>query len=68
MTDTAVRPKNESRNQNVEDRPGAGPDRVGLPRKPGRRYGAALLGGTALLLLVGGLARAPGATTRLTST
>ena len=62
MTDTAVRPKNEPRNEKVEDRRDAGTDRVALPRRRGRRYGAALLGGTALLLLVGGLARAPGAT------
>src|SRR4030095_8866912 len=61
MTDTAVRPKNEPndepRNEKVEDRRGAESDRVALPRRRGRRYGAALLGGTALLALVGGLAQ-----------
>jgi hypothetical protein len=56
MTDTVVRPKNESKNEKVEDRRDAESDRVALPRRRGRRYGAALLGGTALLLLVGGLA------------
>ena len=59
MTDTAVRPRSEPRNENIEDRPDAdaGTDRVALPRRRGRRYGTALLGGTALLLLVGGLAQ-----------
>jgi RND family efflux transporter MFP subunit len=52
MTDTAVRPRIE----NVEDRRDAEPDRVAPPPKRGRRYGAALLGGTALFLLLGGLA------------
>src|SRR4051812_4429639 len=56
MTDTAVRPKREARNEKVEDRRDGETDRVTLPRKRGRRYGAALLGGTALVLLVGGLA------------
>src|SRR6478609_5932986 len=57
MTDTAVRPKSEPRNEKVEEhRRDAETDRVALPRKRGRSYGAALLGGTALLLLVGGLA------------
>ena len=57
MTDTVVRPKNESKNEKVEGRRDAESDRVALPRRRGRRYGAALLGGTALLLLVGGLAQ-----------
>ena len=58
MTDTAVRPKNESRNESRgsarrRDRPHRG----AAAESDGRRYGAALLGGAALLLLVGGLAQ-----------
>jgi hypothetical protein len=56
MTDAAVRPRNEPRNDKVEDRSDAGSGCVAPPRRQDRRYGAALLGGTALLLLVGGLA------------
>jgi multidrug efflux pump subunit AcrA (membrane-fusion protein) len=56
MTDIRVRPRNE----NTTDRADPKSDRVvTLPntvRKPPRRYGGALFGGAALLLLVGGLA------------
>jgi RND family efflux transporter MFP subunit len=55
MTEIRVRPKNE----NAEDRPDSKDDRVvALPnpgRKGRRRYGGALFGGIALLLLLGGL-------------
>ena len=55
MTEIRVRPKSED----VRDRPDPETDRVvTLPNavpKRRRRYGGALLGGTALLLLVGGL-------------
>jgi RND family efflux transporter MFP subunit len=55
MTEIHVRTKNEK----LEDRPNPEADRVvALPnpdRKRGRRYGGALLGGSALLLLLGGL-------------
>ena len=54
MTEIRVRPKSED----VKDRPDSEIDRVvALPNAPRkrRRYGGALLGGCALLLLVGGL-------------
>jgi multidrug efflux pump subunit AcrA (membrane-fusion protein) len=55
MSEIYVRPKNED----VRDRPDRKTDRVvGLPhtgRKRRRRYGGPLLGGIALLLLLGGL-------------
>jgi RND family efflux transporter MFP subunit len=55
MTEIRVRPKNE----NVEDRPDPETDRVvALPNPGGKRrgrYGGVLLGGSALLLLLGGL-------------
>jgi RND family efflux transporter MFP subunit len=56
MTDTVVRPKNDS----GQDRHGPDTDRVvalpnAAPPKRRRRYGGALFGATALLLLLGGL-------------